>query len=175
MCEESVWSANKTDDVVTFPIEVSDHAMIKDDLTALQHLKWIKSTQQNWVIPGTTEVNTNPVEHNVSCTAVVKEDEWDRVFKFLYENKKYFGAVSLLPKTGDKLYQQAPLEDIVDEKDEERWNTIIEKFKSVNYKSFKEKEDTTEVQETIACGGGACEIPGLTEMVPVVQPEAETA
>jgi len=175
MCEESVWSANKTDDVVTFPIEISDKAVVKDDITALQHLKYIKSTQQNWVIPGTTDVNTNNVEHNVSCTAVVKDDEWDRVFKFLYDNKKYFGAVSLLPKTGDKLYKQAPLESIVDEKDEERWQAIVEKFKSVNYKSFKEKEDTTEVQETIACGGGACEIPGLAEKVPVAQPEPETA
>jgi ribonucleoside-diphosphate reductase alpha chain len=97
------------------------------------------------------------------------------VFKFLYENKKYFGAVSLLPKTGDKLYQQAPLEAIVDEKDEERWNNIIEKLKSVNYKSLKEKEDTTEVQETVACGGGSCEIPSLVEMVPTMQHEAETA
>ena len=58
---------------------------------------------------------------------------------------------------------------------EERWQAIVEKFKSVNYKSFKEKEDTTEVQETIACGGGACEIPGLAEKVPVAQPEPETA
>jgi len=175
MCEESVWSANKTDDVATFPIAISDKALVKDDMTALQHLKYIKSTQQNWVIPGTTEVNANNVEHNVSCTAVVKDDEWDRVFKFLYENKKYFGAVSLLPKTGDKLYQQAPLESIVDENDEERWNNIIEKFKPVNYKTLKHKQDTTEVQDTIACGGGACEIPGLAEMVPVSQPETETA
>lgn len=175
MCEESVWSANKTDDVVTFPLEISSNAMVKDDLTALQHLKLIKSTQQNWVIPGTTEVNTSYVEHNVSCTVVVKDDEWDRVFKFLYDNKKYFGAVSLLPKTGDKLYKQAPLEAIIDENDESRWNTVIEKFQRVNYKSLKETEDTTEVQETIACGGGACEIPGLAEMVPVTQPEAETA
>ena len=64
---------------------------------------------------------------------------------------------------------------VVDENDEERWNNIIEKFKSVNYKTLKEKEDTTEVQETIACGGGACEIPGLPEMVPASQPETETA
>jgi len=164
MCEESVWSANKTDDVVTFPIQISDKALVKDDLTALQHLKYIKSTQQNWVIPGTTEANTNNIEHNVSCTVVVKDDEWDRVFKFLYDNKKYFGAVALLPKIGDKLYDQAPLESIIDAKDEERWNSIIDKYVSVNYKNFKEKEDTTEVQETIACGGGACEIPNLQEV-----------
>ena len=42
-------------------------------------------------------------------------------------------------------------------------------------KTLKEKEDTTEVQDTVACGGGACEIPGLPEMVPVPQHEVETA
>jgi len=174
MCEESVWSANKTDDVTTFPIEISEKALVKDDLTALQHLKYIKSTQQNWVIPGTTDANTKDVEHNVSCTAVVKDDEWDRVFKFLYDNKKYFGAVSLLPKTGDKLYEQAPLESIIDEKDQEKWETIVKQYTSVNYKTLKEEEDTTEVQDTVACGGGACEIPNLQEVkVQVREPEAE--
>ena len=72
--------------------------------------------------------------------------------------------MALLPKIGDKLYDQAPLESIIDAKDEERWNSIVDKYVSVNYKNFKEKEDTTEVQETIACGGGACEIPNLQEV-----------
>jgi ribonucleoside-diphosphate reductase alpha chain len=173
MCEESVWSANKTDDVVTFPVQVSKHAMVKDDLTALQHLKWIKTTQQNWVMPGTTEANINNIEHNVSCTVVVKDDEWDRVFKFLYDNKKYFGAVALLPKIGDKLYAQAPLESILDEKDEERWHSIVDKYVAVNYKVLKEKEDTTEVQDTVACGGGACEIPTLQEVKVTVSEAVE--
>ena len=32
------------------------------------------------------------------------------------------------------------------------------------YKTLKEKEDTTEVQDTVACGGGACEVPSLQEV-----------
>jgi ribonucleoside-diphosphate reductase alpha chain len=55
MCEPSVWSANKTDDVVCFPIEVSPEAIVKGDLSAKQHLEYIKSTQTNWVIPGTND------------------------------------------------------------------------------------------------------------------------
>jgi ribonucleoside-diphosphate reductase alpha chain len=42
MCEPSVWSANKTDDVVCFPIEVSPEAIVKGDLSAKQHLEYIK-------------------------------------------------------------------------------------------------------------------------------------
>ena len=39
--EPSAWSATKTDDVATFPLTISDKAMIKADLTAIQHLKHI--------------------------------------------------------------------------------------------------------------------------------------
>src|ERR1017187_8076500 len=49
LCEESVWSANGTDDVITFPIEIPEKSIIKDDLTAIKHLSYIKSIQENWV------------------------------------------------------------------------------------------------------------------------------
>jgi ribonucleoside-diphosphate reductase alpha chain len=158
MCEESVWSANKTDDVITFPITVPDNAIIKDDLTAIRHLDIIKSTQQHWVNNGLTEANTKPVTHNVSCTVVVDESEWDDVFKYLYKNRSYFGAVALLPKIGDKLYTQAPLEAVTTPEDEVRWNDIIANYKPVNYKQLEENEDSTKVMDTAACAGGKCEI-----------------
>ena len=72
------------------------------------------------------------------------------------------------------MYNQAPLESIIDEKDEIRWNSIVDKYTSVNYKTLKEKEDTTEVQDTVACGGGACEVPNLQE-VKVSEPEVVVA
>src|SRR5690606_37313372 len=39
--EESIWSANKTDDVVSFPIEVNERSIIKSDLKAIQYLDYI--------------------------------------------------------------------------------------------------------------------------------------
>jgi len=158
MCEPSVWSTNKTDDVITFPITVPDQAMIKSDLTALKHLEIIKSTQQNWVVPGTSDYNTKPVTHNVSCTVLVDDNEWDKVFNYIYDNKQYFAAVSLLPKTGDKIYKQAPMEAILTDEDEAKWNDIVSKYKPVNYKHLTEEDDTTKAVETAACAGGACEI-----------------
>ena len=158
MCEPSVWSTNKTDDVITFPIVVPEQAMIKSDLTALKHLEIIKSTQQNWVIPGTSKYNQKPVSHNVSCTVLVESDEWDKVFNYIYDNKQYFAAVALLPKAGDKIYKQAPMEAILTEEDEKRWNDIISTYKSVNYKNLTEDDDNTKAVETAACAGGACEI-----------------
>jgi len=49
MCEESLWSANKTDEIVTFPLSIPETSMVKEDLSAIQHLEYIKSTQENWV------------------------------------------------------------------------------------------------------------------------------
>ena len=162
MSEESIWSANKTDDVIIFPVEIPATAMVKTDLTSIEHLDIIKSTQQNWVLPGTSKHNKKQVTHNVSCTVVVGADEWDEVCSYLFKNKEYFAAVALLPKTGDKDYKQAPLEAITTAQDEELWNRLVEAFKPVNYKQFKEDEDHTALQQELVCAGGQCELPILS-------------
>jgi len=154
--EHSVWSATKTDDVATFPLTVHDEAIVKADLTALKHLDYIKSTQQNWVVPGTTEANTKPIEHNVSCTVMVKEDEWDTVISYLYDNRRFFAAVSLLPFSGDKIYQQAPMEIVLTEEDEKKWTDLVAGWKQVDYKALKEEDDETQPQAEAVCAGGAC-------------------
>lgn len=159
MCEESVWSATNSDDVITFPIVVDKDAIVKNDLTAISHLNYIRQTQQNWVNPGRTDVNKKACTHNVSCTVEVEEDEWDKVIDYLFENREFFSAVALLPKLGDKMYRQSPLQRISDETDEELWSKIITDYKHVDYTSLNEEDDETTMTETIACGGGSCELP----------------
>ncbi len=159
MCEPSVWSANKTDDVITYPLTVSDQAMVKADLDALKHLDIVKTTQQNWVLGGVnTQQNAKPVSHNVSCTIVVKDDEWREVTDYLYKNREFFSAVSFLPQIGDKLYKQAPLEAITTEEDETKWDNLVSRYTPVDYRKFKEEEDATTFQETSSCAGGKCEL-----------------
>jgi ribonucleoside-triphosphate reductase (thioredoxin) len=155
--ESSVWSSTKTDDVATFPITVSDQAIIKSDLTAIQHLEYIKMTQQNWVMHGVTSANKKQVEHNVSCTVIVKDGEWETVLNYLYENRLFFAAVSLLPEIGDKLYKQAPME-IVNTEDEEKWKLLMNNWKSVDYKLLKEDDDETQPTAEMVCAGGICEL-----------------
>ena len=162
MCEESVWSANHTDDVVIFPVVVFDSAMIKPDLSALKHLEIIKSTQKHWVLSGTSDVNKRDVSHNVSCTVIVGKDEWEEVAKYIYENQKFFSAVSFLSKNGDKDYKQAPLEAITTPEDEELWYKIITDFKAVDYTQLMEDEDHTALQQEMVCAGGQCELPILS-------------
>jgi len=156
--EESVWSANKTDDVVVFPISISDKAIIKDDLSALSHLEIIKNTQTNWIKNGTSKYNKKPIEHSVSCTVLVAENEWEKVADYLYNNKDYFTAVSLLPKTGDKIYKQAPMESVKTKEEISFFEKLARELVSVDYCKLEEIHDETKLQDEVACAGNNCEL-----------------
>jgi ribonucleoside-diphosphate reductase alpha chain len=113
-CEESVWSANDSDDVISFCIEVRDGSKLKNKTGAVSLLKHVKSTQQNWVMVGKTDsLCTQPwLNHNVSNTINVKPEEWEQAERFIYKHRKYFCGISLLPVSGDKDYPQAPFTTI---------------------------------------------------------------
>ncbi len=109
-CEKSRWSANNTDEVIKFPIEVPDGAKLKNQLPAVDMLGIVKDTQKNWVFSGKNKglCTQEYLSHNVSNTVTVKPDEWDDVTKYIYNNRKYFAGISLIPQSGDKDYPQAP-------------------------------------------------------------------
>ncbi len=159
MCSESVWSANKTDDVITFCVEAPDEAIIRSEMSAIDLLKHVHSTQQNWVIPGTARPESNPgLYHNVSNTLTVRDAEWDDVAEYIWENRADFTGISMLASSGDKAYAQAPHEEVVSAQDETLWNELISKFQSVDYTQMHERDDATNLQGEIACAGGACEL-----------------
>ena len=158
LCEESVWSANKTDDVLTFPIVIPEGAMVKEDLTAIKHLDIIRETQENWVDYGTSKYNKKNIKHSVSCTVLVEENEWDKVIDYLYNNRNFFTAVSLLPKSGGKIYKQAPMEAVLTKEDEQTFNRLEKELEKVDYTKLEEQSDETKLQDEIACGGNGCEL-----------------
>jgi len=109
-CEKSSWSANDTDEVIKFPIEVPDGSKLKNQLPAVEMLDVVKNTQIHWVNSGKNkELCTQQfLSHNVSNTVTVKPDEWEDVTKFIYKNRQYYAGISLIPQSGDKDYPQAP-------------------------------------------------------------------
>lgn len=109
-CEKSYWSANDTDEVIKFPIEVPDGSKTKNQLPAVDMLSIVKNTQKNWVCSGKNKhlCTQDYLNHNVSNTVTVKPDEWSDVTKYIYDNRKYFAGISLIPQSGDKDYTQAP-------------------------------------------------------------------
>lgn len=114
-CEKSVWSSNDTDDVILFPIEIPDGSKTKNDLPALEMLKIIRDTQINWVVTGKRDdLCVKPwLQHNVSNTVIVKDEEWEDVARYIYNNRQYFTAVSLLSNMGDKDFPQAPFTKVL--------------------------------------------------------------
>lgn len=155
MCETSVWNNHGTDDVVTFPIEIKGDVIVKEDLSALQHLKLSKLVQHNWVLPSQVN-NKKDINHNVSITIIVKEDEWDDVIQYLYDNKADFTAVSFISYSGDKDYPQAPNEKIVTEEDETKFQFLADYLVEVDYTKLKESSDGTYHVAEASCAGGAC-------------------
>jgi ribonucleoside-diphosphate reductase alpha chain len=109
-CEKSRWSANNTDEVIKFPIEVPDGSKLKNQLPAVDMLGVVKDAQKNWVYSGKNKslCTQDYLSHNVSNTVTVKPDEWEDVTKYIYDNRKYFAGISLIPQSGDKDYPQAP-------------------------------------------------------------------
>ena len=108
--EESVWSSNKTDMVISFLCEVPAGAITKNQMSAIELLEKVKLCQQNWVEYGTNEeLCVRPyLRHNVSNTITIKPAEWNDVADYIYKNRKFFAGISLLPASGDKDYPQAP-------------------------------------------------------------------
>jgi ribonucleoside-diphosphate reductase alpha chain len=111
MIEESVWSATKADDVITFPIDVGAKANIKADLSAKEFLDHVRLTQDNWVYHGVSRpASTEMLMHNVSNTVNVRDEEWEIVADYLFDYQTSFSGISLLSSSGDKVYNQAPME-----------------------------------------------------------------
>lgn len=129
--------------VLSFPMKAPDGAITKDMMSAIQQLEWYKRVQQNWC------------EHNASCTIYVKDHEWFEVGNWVYTNWDMVNGLSFLPADGGK-YQQAPLEEITQDK----YEAMVKAFPAIDYSQLSryEMEDNTEGAKTFACTGGSCEI-----------------
>lgn len=117
--ENSFWSNNNTDVVISFCCEVPQGAVVKNQISAIELLERVKLTQQNWVRYGTEEslCVKKGIRHNVSNTITVKDDEWQEVADYIFENQKWFAGISLLPFSGDKDYVQTPFTTIHEPKE----------------------------------------------------------
>lgn len=145
--------------VIEFPVEAPPNAKLKDDLHAIDFLEIVKSTQQNWVLPGTSEVTHSPgLNHNVSNTVTVRSDEWEEIANYLWVNRDLFTGVSLLSATGDKEWAFCPNEAITTPADEQRWGDILRAYKPVDYTALMETEDGTSLSAELACSGGLCQV-----------------
>jgi len=113
--EESVWSANQTDEVISFLCEVPAGSIVKNQISATSLLDSVKTAQKHWVLAGNMPERAlnETVTHNVSNTITVQDDEWDEVCDYIYKNRAYFTGISLLAAAGDLDYPQAPFATVL--------------------------------------------------------------
>ena len=123
---------------------------IKRSESVLQMLRRVKRFSSHWVKGGHT---TGQNRHNVSATVSVKDGEWGKVGQWMWQNRKHYNGLSVLPYDGGS-YVQAPFEDCK----EEDYNEMLKSLKEVDLSKIKEEEDNTDLKGEIACGGGACEV-----------------
>jgi ribonucleoside-diphosphate reductase alpha chain len=142
--EDDVMKPNDTY-VFSFPVKAPEGAIVRNDLTAIDHLNIWLVYQRAWC------------EHKPSITVSVKEDEWMEVGAWVYKNFDEVSGISFLPHS-DHTYKQAPYQEVT----KEEYEALVLKMPSnIRWEdlSFYETEDGTSPSATLACSSdGNCEL-----------------
>jgi len=135
--------------VISVPQKAPEGSLLRHESShdLLERVKWFN---ENWVQPGHKKGQNS---HNISATVSVKEDEWDEVAEWMWENREHYNGLSILPYDGGT-YVQAPFEDC----DKNVYETMLKSLKSVDLRFVVEDDDNTNLSGELACAGGACEV-----------------
>ncbi len=135
--------------IISIPQKAPEGAVLRTE-SVFDLLERVKHFNQNWIYRGH---NSGDNMHNTSCTISVKDDEWDSVGEWMWENRKYYTGIAVLPYDGHT-YKQAPFENITKEQYEE----MVKNIHSIDLTQVKEHEDNTDLSGEAACFGGQCTI-----------------
>jgi ribonucleoside-diphosphate reductase alpha chain len=146
---EDDWMNPKTTGVISVPVKAPEEAVTRDE-KALDLLHRVIDITETWVHPGHVDGDN---KNNVSCTVSVRDDEWDEVRDFMWDNRGKYTGISILPHS-DHTYKQAPFESC----SEEKYNELSKSLVSVDLSKVIELTNETNLQGEQACAGGSCEV-----------------
>jgi len=135
--------------VISIPQKAPEGSILRTE-SPFQLLERIKKVATEWVAPGHRKGSNT---HNVSATISLKAEEWETAGEWMWDNRKYYNGLSVLPFDGGT-YTQAPFEDI----DEGTYINKLQHLKDINLEHVIETEDNTDLSGELACAGGSCEI-----------------
>jgi len=134
---------------VRIPVKAPEGSIFRTE-TAINTLERVKKFSLEWIKPGHIKGDNT---HNVSATISIKEDEWEAVGQWMWDNQQVYNGLSVLP-FWDHTYKQAPFEDIT----EEEYNRRISKLHTLDLTKVTELDDSVDFGQVVACSGGSCEI-----------------
>lgn len=135
--------------VISVPQKAPEGAIYRTE-SVFDLLERVKRWNIQWVSPGHRDGQNS---HNVSATISIKDDEWDSVGEWMWQNRDNYTGLSVLPYDGGT-YIQAPFENI----SEELFLSLQGSLHSIDLTKVMEAEDNTNLQGEAACAGGKCEI-----------------
>jgi ribonucleoside-diphosphate reductase alpha chain len=135
--------------VISVPQKAPEGAILRTE-SPFQILDRVKRVSQEWIKPGH---RTGSNSHNVSATISLKEEEWELAGEWMWENRKFYNGLSVLPYDGGS-YIQAPFSDCT----KEEYEAMFEKLHTIDLSKVIETQDNTDLSGELACAGGACEI-----------------
>ena len=139
--------------VISVPQHAPKNAITRSE-TALDLLERVKKISNEWVRKGHRQGQNT---HNVSATISIKENEWELVGQWMWENRDCYNGLSVFPYS-EHTYKQPPFEDCT----EQNYKLLIENLNSIDLTKVIEFEDNTNLTGELACAGGACEIRQLS-------------
>tara|TARA_R110001583_G_scaffold78667_1_gene213047 strand:+ start:63884 stop:65815 length:1932 start_codon:yes stop_codon:yes gene_type:complete len=135
--------------VISIPQKAPEGAIMRTE-SPFQLLERVKKVATEWVRAGHRKGSNS---HNVSATISLRDHEWDAAGEWMWENRKHYNGLSVLPYNGGT-YTQAPFEDIT----EGRYDEMMKSLSEVDLTKVIELDDNTDLSGELACSGGNCEI-----------------
>ena len=135
--------------VIQIPQKAPKGSILRTE-SPFQLLERVKKVAQEWVTSGHRNGSNT---HNVSATISLRDNEWDYAGEWMWENRKHYNGLAVLPYHGGT-YTQAPFEDIT----EEKYNEMMKYLTEIDLSNIIEEKDETDLKGELACAGGSCEI-----------------
>ena len=134
--------ANPATKVVEFPVK-SPMGKTKYDISAIEQLENYKLFMESYV------------DHNCSITVHVRDEEWEAVEQWVWDNWDEVVAISFLP-LDDSFYELLPYESI-DEEEYNRRKSIMKPFVPSLISKYENEEKEYELSND-GCDNGICPI-----------------
>lgn len=138
-----------TQSIIGIPVKAPDSAIFRTE-SALDLLERVKKFTVEWVKPGHIKGDNS---HNISATISIKPEEWQPVGEWMWKNRDYYNGLSVLPFS-EHTYVQAPFEECT----EEKYNELVASLKEIDLTKVVEETDNTNLTDSVACGGGKCDV-----------------